>query len=127
MRLIDADKLQKAIPAEEDNITGMGMTYDEMEAYNDGIDEQWKKIVNAPTIESERPKGRWIEYIPEHGKCPFCGNQVDLLNGKANNFCGECGAYMRTKETDCDYERAVEQLEHDMLYEPTFNQDDGSM
>ena len=30
-------------------------------------------------------------------------------------------------ETDCDYERAVEQLEHDMLYEPTFNPDDGSM
>jgi hypothetical protein len=34
---------------------------------------------------------------------------------------------MRTKETDCDYERAVEQLEHDMLYEPTFDPDDGSM
>lgn len=98
MRLIDADKLQKAIPAEEDNITGMGMTYDEMEAYNDGIDEQWKKIVNAPTIEPERPKGRWIEYIPEHGKCQFCGNQVDLLNGKANNFCGECGADMRGEQ-----------------------------
>jgi hypothetical protein len=30
-------------------------------------------------------------------------------------------------ETDCDYERAVEQLEHDMLYEPTFDPDDGSM
>lgn len=41
--------------------------------------------------------------------------------------CPNCGADMRTKETDCDYERAVEQLEHDMLYEPTFNQDDGSM
>jgi len=35
------------------------------------------------------------------------------------------GADMRTKKAD--YERAVEQLEHDMLYEPTFNQDDGSM
>ena len=34
---------------------------------------------------------------------------------------------MRGKETDYDYERAVDQLEHDMLYEPTFNQDDGSM
>ena len=31
----------------------------------------------------------------------------------------------RIEETD--YERAVEQLEHDILYEPTFNQDDGSM
>ena len=65
MRLIDADKLQKAIPAEEDNITGMGMTYDEMEAYNDGIDEQWKKIINAPTIQ---PEPHWIpcsERLPE--------------------------------------------------------------
>lgn len=33
----------------------------------------------------------------------------------------------RTETHACDYERAVEQLEHDMLYEPTFNQDDGSM
>ena len=52
MRLIDADKLQKAIPAEEDNITGMGMTYEAMEAYNAGIDKQWKKIVNAPTVKA---------------------------------------------------------------------------
>lgn len=36
-------------------------------------------------------------------------------------------ADMRGKETDRDYERAVEQLEHDMLYEHTFNQDDGSI
>lgn len=50
------------------------------------------------TVEPERQRGRWIEYIPEHGKCPFCGNQVDLLGGKANNFCGECGADMRQKE-----------------------------
>lgn len=26
-----------------------------------------------------------------------------------------------------DYERAIEQMEHDMLYEPTYNEDDGSM
>lgn len=31
------------------------------------------------------------------------------------------------EETDCDYQRAIEQLEHDILYEPTFNPDDGSM
>lgn len=46
----------------------------------------------------KRKKGRWLEYIPEHGKCPFCGNQVDLLGGKANNFCGECGADMRGEQ-----------------------------
>lgn len=30
-------------------------------------------------------------------------------------------------ESNCDYENAVEQMEHDMLYEPTYNADDGSM
>lgn len=48
-----------------------------------------------PSAQPERKKGKWIEYIPEHGKCPFCGNQVDLLSGRANNFCSECGADMR--------------------------------
>lgn len=60
-------------------------------------------IVGRRTIVSkvaERESGAWIEYIPEHGECPFCGNHVDLLNGKANNFCGECGADMRGKQDD---------------------------
>jgi len=30
-------------------------------------------------------------------------------------------------ETDNDYDRAVEQMEHDTLYEPTYNSEDGSM
>ena len=46
-------------------------------------------------VQPERKTGQWIEYIPEHGKCPFCGNLVDLMNGKENNYCGECGADMR--------------------------------
>ena len=94
MRLIDADKLQKAIPAEEDNITGMGMTYDEMEAYNDGIDEQWKKIVNAPTIEPERPKGEWI--INSDGYYPYCSEcRMEPKSGDMTDFCPNCGADMR--------------------------------
>lgn len=32
--------------------------------------------------------------------CPFCGNQVDLLGGKVNNFCGECGADMRGEQDE---------------------------
>lgn len=55
-------------------------------------------VIAIPPEQPERKRGRWIEYIPEHGKCPFCGNQVDLLNGKENNFCGECGAYMRGEQ-----------------------------
>ena len=59
----------------------------------------WKVYIgNLPSAQPERKTGRWIEYIPEHGKCPFCGNQVDFMNDKENNFCGECGADMRGAE-----------------------------
>ena len=58
----------------------------------------WKNLMDLPFIQPEREEGKWIEYIPEHGKCPFCGNQVDLLGGKENNFCSECGAVMRGTE-----------------------------
>ena len=53
------------------------------------------KLLEMPLTQPERQRGAWIEYIPGYGKCPFCGNQVDLLVGKVNNFCGECGADMR--------------------------------
>ena len=58
----------------------------------------WKNLMDLPYVQTERKTGQWIEYIPEHGKCPFCGNQVDLLGGKENNFCSECGAAMRGTE-----------------------------
>ena len=87
---------------------------------------------------SVQPKhGEWeyhsnptIGINPEVAYCSCCGFRVDTtddIDFDEYNFCPRCGADMRTKETDCDYERAVEQLEHDMLYEPTFNPDDGSM
>ena len=52
MRLIDADRLNKPIYAEEDNITGSGMSYDEICGYNDGIDIAWNKIDQAPIIDA---------------------------------------------------------------------------
>ena len=52
MRLIDADRLNKPIYAEEDNITGSGMSYDEICGYNDGIDIAWNKIDQASTIDA---------------------------------------------------------------------------
>ena len=53
--LIDKSKIHKAIPAEEDNCTGMGMTYDEMYAYNDGIDTMYDLVQDAkPIIEADK-------------------------------------------------------------------------
>lgn len=45
---------------------------------------------------SEPKRGKWIKFS-EHGICPYCGNCVDLVGGKENNFCSECGADLRSK------------------------------
>ena len=42
--LIDRSKIYKAIPAEEDNCTGAGMTFEEMDAYNEGIDAMYNLV-----------------------------------------------------------------------------------
>lgn len=36
-------------------------------------------------------------------------------------------ARIKGADDNRDYERAVEQMEYDMLYEPTYNPEDGSM
>ena len=91
-------------------------------------------LMNVPSAEPKT--GMWIEGRDKRFvKCSKCGMEttknslkgIALFGKNEPNFCPCCGADMRTKETNCDYERAVEQLEHDILYESTFNQDDGSM
>lgn len=64
MRLIDIDKLNKPIYAEDDNITGAGMSYAEMDGYNDAVDMMWDYISSAPTIDT----------------IFLSNNQIDLLN-----------------------------------------------
>ena len=90
MRLIDADRLNKPIYAEEDNITGSGMSYDEICGYNDGIDIAWNKIDQAPTIDAV-PVVRCEDCIRRYDtdECPMCflieGNYCEYTNG--NGFC----------------------------------------
>ena len=56
--LIDRSKIYKAIPAEEDNCTGMGMTLEEMDAYNKGIDAMYALVKGADTIiEADKESG----------------------------------------------------------------------
>ena len=90
MRLIDADRLNKPIYAEEDNITGSGMSYDEICGYNDGIDIAWNKIAQAPTIDAV-PVVRCEDCIRwyDTDECPMCflieGKYYEYTNG--NGFC----------------------------------------
>ena len=49
-KLVDVSEIHKAIPAEEDNITGAGMIYEEMDAYNDGINTMFSIIQGATPI-----------------------------------------------------------------------------
>ena len=90
MRLIDADRLNKPIYAEEDNITGSEMSYDEICGYNDGIDIAWNKIDQAPTIDAV-PVVRCNDCIRRYDtdECPMCflieGKYYEYTNG--NGFC----------------------------------------
>ena len=88
MRLIDADRLNKPIYAEEDNITGSGMSYDEICGYNDGIDIAWNKIDQAPTIDAV-PVMRCKDCIRRYDtdECPMCF----LIEGKYYEYTNENG------------------------------------
>ena len=88
MRLIDADRLNKPIYAEEDNITGSGMSYDEICGYNDGIDIAWNKIDQAPTIDAV-PVVRCKDCIRRYDtdECPMCF----LIEGKYCEYTNENG------------------------------------
>ena len=88
MRLIDADRLNKPIYAEEDNITGSGMSYDEICGYNDGIDIAWNKIDQAPIIDAV-PVVRCKDCIRRYDtdECPMCF----LIEGKYYEYTNENG------------------------------------
>ena len=87
-RLIDADRLNKPIYAEEDNITGSGMSYDEICGYNDGIDIAWNKIEQAQTIDAV-PVVRCKYCIRRYDtdECPMCF----LIEGKYYEYTNENG------------------------------------
>lgn len=69
--------------------------------------------------------------------CGVCGVGKFKSRGHARSYytrhkfkyCPNCGAKMADRKTEAqtEYERASEQREHDILYEPTYDIDDGSM
>ena len=91
MRLIDVDKLSKPVYAEDDNITGIGMTSSEVDGYNDGIDEAWKQIVNAQTVDAVPVvHGRRVYHDDGVITCSECGN----AESSDSYYCRYCGAKM---------------------------------
>lgn len=74
------------------------------------------------------------EWRGELVRCKYC----DWWEKSDNSLQGRCERYgfYPTGEYYCagaelkrdhEYERAIDQVSHDMRYEPTFNPDDGSM
>ena len=58
-------------------------------------------------------------------KCKGCDSASKIIEAYAKGF--EDGAEAVKKMPQTEYERASEQREHDILYEPTYNPEDGSM
>ena len=51
---------------------------------------------DAPPIESERKKGKWIHDNPNSFKCSKCNKELYIGCGNMKmNFCPNCGADMR--------------------------------
>ena len=101
-RYIDADNIRKPIYAEEDNCTGIGMTFDEMDAYNEGIDAVIRRIDSVPTADVKPVvHGEWIKEDDGY-TCSVCKMFHDGYydNPKfdfayMHDFCPICGADMR--------------------------------
>ena len=87
MRAIDADALNsiKFHPLPYTHITPSDADAESYKrGWNDAIDSI---IENAPTIEPERKKGKWID-----DNCSECGFYVH--HGDMRNYCPKCGAKM---------------------------------
>ena len=61
-------------------------------------DKPLKELPSADAV--ERKRGKWREYSTADGmnQCSECG----VLRFGESNYCPNCGADMRPKETDCN-------------------------
>lgn len=112
MRLIDGDALKKAFYQKMKELL---KSTDTPNISNDVLSLLCgaSLITEAPTIEPERKKGKWIKkmrvtetekyisYDPEW-HCACCGTRYDPHVAKIVNFCYVCGADMRGEEDGND-------------------------
>lgn len=118
---------------------------------NSVIAEEYKEALNMAieALKQEPKTGEWIpvsERLPEEFFVLCCDNHGEMLIANPfecdasdtgfsaeNNGCYmyNCIAWMPLpmpyREGREDYELATEQMEHDIMYEPTYNSEDGSM
>lgn len=98
MRTIDADALRAQMYHEAFE------TDTDMQRWDSGCWIRYKMfenaLDNAPTIEPQRMRGRWIPTEPDEPcfyQCSLCRR----LNDDKDNFCKNCGAWMGGQdETD---------------------------
>ena len=92
MRLIDADALKKTLEK-------LWNVHDDDDFANKDV---WREIENAPTIEPERKKGKWIKHEnPTLGQClkivyecSVCHMGVGCEYFVRKSFCPNCGSEM---------------------------------
>lgn len=103
MRLIDVDALIENllydVELDEKILNDMDFVGNSRELVQ--FDKDCKQNIidllrDAPPIESERKKGKWIYYDPNGFKCSECGGYLEIGGGDVKmNFCPNCGADMR--------------------------------
>lgn len=87
-RLIDADMFEAVTTKIPDGM--------DAESYMAGMDFVLNKIDDAPTIEPERKKGKWIKMSDADGifyACSDCGEWHEEIS----NYCPNCGTRMDMK------------------------------
>lgn len=94
-RLIDADALLNILERERKEHDEYGLSQ-----RADGITDAIMDIIDAPTIEPQRMRGKWIQQTnPQkecygYYECNICGT----ASYERDNYCAFCGADMRGEE-----------------------------
>ena len=87
MRLIDADAAVESLTE-----------YGNGRAVYISVEEAVRRIEQLPSVQPERPKGKWIHQVKfSRVECDQCG-KVFRNSFAPKNFCPNCGADMRGEQ-----------------------------